>query len=166
MSQINNIGVPGGESAIVETLTGNSGGAVGPDASHNINVLGSGAVTVVGVPASNTLTISVSGTGLTWTDEAISFSAAASNGYFCTAALTATLPASPSQGDTIAINTVTSSNVVIQANTGQTIVLGLTSSTTAGTCTSSDTGNSIELVYRSTGSTWRTLNEVGTWILA
>jgi len=36
-----------------------------------------------------------------WTDEATSFAAASGNGYFCAAALTATLPASPSQGDVI-----------------------------------------------------------------
>lgn len=51
-------------SSIVETLTGNSGGAVGPDASHNINVVGDGVtVNVAGNPGTNTLTISASGTG-------------------------------------------------------------------------------------------------------
>lgn len=42
----------------VETITGNTGGAVGPDASFNINLLGSGNLTVTGNPATNTLTIS------------------------------------------------------------------------------------------------------------
>lgn len=42
----------------VETLTGNSGGAVGPDGSQNINILGDEVgVTVVGNPGTNTLTI-------------------------------------------------------------------------------------------------------------
>lgn len=44
----------------VETLTGNSGGAVGPSAG-NINVVGSGDISVVGNPGTNTLTISASG---------------------------------------------------------------------------------------------------------
>ncbi len=44
---------------IVETLTGNSGGAVGPDGSNNINVVGDGTtIDVVGTPGTNTLTIS------------------------------------------------------------------------------------------------------------
>ena len=43
----------------VATLTGNSGGAVGPSAG-NINVVGSGNVTVTGNPGTNTLTITSS----------------------------------------------------------------------------------------------------------
>jgi hypothetical protein len=45
----------------VLTLTGNSGGAVGPDGGGNIDVVGSGTVSVAGNPGTNTLTISVSG---------------------------------------------------------------------------------------------------------
>lgn len=44
----------------VATLTGNSGGAVSPTAG-NINVVGSGIVTVTGNPGTSTLTIAVSG---------------------------------------------------------------------------------------------------------
>lgn len=43
------------------TLTGNSGGAVGPILG-NVNILGSGTITVVGSPGTNTLTITPSGT--------------------------------------------------------------------------------------------------------
>lgn len=51
----------------VETLTGNSGGAVGPTA-NNINVLGGTGITVVGNPGTSTLTISTTGvTNLTYT---------------------------------------------------------------------------------------------------
>lgn len=46
----------------VETLTGNSGGAVSPDGSFNINILGSGNYTVTGSPGTNTLTLSDNGT--------------------------------------------------------------------------------------------------------
>lgn len=43
----------------IETLTGNSGGAVGPDATFNVDVLGNNGsgIDVVGTPASNLLTI-------------------------------------------------------------------------------------------------------------
>lgn len=43
--------------ADVETLTGNSGGAVGPNGAGNINVLGADNITVTGNPGTNTLTI-------------------------------------------------------------------------------------------------------------
>lgn len=43
------------------TLTGNAGGAVGPDGANNVNILGSGTLTVTGNAGTNTLTISQSG---------------------------------------------------------------------------------------------------------
>lgn len=43
----------------ITTLTGTSGGAVGPDMAGNIDILGSGPVAVAGNPGTNTLTISV-----------------------------------------------------------------------------------------------------------
>lgn len=42
----------------IETLTGNTGGAVGPDAAFNIDIVGTGDLTVTGNPGTNTLTIS------------------------------------------------------------------------------------------------------------
>lgn len=42
----------------IETLTGNSGGAVGPDGLFNVDFVGSGDITVTGNPGTNTLTIS------------------------------------------------------------------------------------------------------------
>ncbi len=53
----------------VEKLTGDTGGAVGPDGAFNINILGGTGVTVVGNPATHTLTITednkLEGTGQT-----------------------------------------------------------------------------------------------------
>lgn len=46
----------------LETLTGNSGGPVGADGAGNINVVGSGTVSVTGNPGTNTLTITDTGT--------------------------------------------------------------------------------------------------------
>lgn len=46
----------------IETLTGNSGGAVGPDGAFNIDILGAGSITVTGDPGTNTLTIDDDGT--------------------------------------------------------------------------------------------------------
>jgi hypothetical protein len=66
MSQIAMIASPGTVDPDVETLTGDTGGAVGVDAAFNINILGGEGIIVTGNPATNTLTISdddkVSGT--------------------------------------------------------------------------------------------------------
>lgn len=59
----------------VQTLTGNSGGAVGPDGSQNINVVGDGTtITIAGNPGTHTLTASVIG-GFVTTFDADSGSA-------------------------------------------------------------------------------------------
>lgn len=49
---------PGG---FIQTLTGNSGGPVSPTAG-NINVVGTGVITVVGDPGTSTLTVGITGT--------------------------------------------------------------------------------------------------------
>jgi hypothetical protein len=53
----------GGTNAAIETLTGDTGGAVPPDASNNLNILGGDTTTVTGNPATNTLTIDASTSG-------------------------------------------------------------------------------------------------------
>lgn len=53
---------------VVETLTGNSGGPVGPTA-NNINILGAGGVLVAGNPGTSTLTITVSGIATLYTED-------------------------------------------------------------------------------------------------
>ena len=59
MSQagILNVAGGGGSGAPIQTLTGNSGGAVGPTL-NNINLIGSNGVNVVGNPVTSTLTVS------------------------------------------------------------------------------------------------------------
>jgi len=62
MSQQGQLDSGGSTPTIVETLTGNTGGAVGPDGANNINVVGDGTTAnVAGNPGTNTLTISASG---------------------------------------------------------------------------------------------------------
>ena len=101
-----------------------------------------------------------------WTDEAISFNAASGNGYFCSAALTATLPSSPSQGDMVSIAADTSGTVVVQASTGQTIRISSVSSSSGGTATSGVAGSSLQLVYRAANSEWFSIATEGNWTLA
>lgn len=116
--------------------------------------------------AANSITIAASGgTSFTWTDQGTNFSAASNNGYFCTAALTATLPASPSQGDTIRIFCDTGSTVTVTANTGQKIRLGSAISALAGTAACAVQGNALNLVYRSSSAVWDAFSAVGSWTI-
>lgn len=61
MSQSGKYSMGSGVLPPIETLTGNVGGAVGPDGAGNINTIGSGDLTVTGNPGANTLTWSLSG---------------------------------------------------------------------------------------------------------
>src|SRR5271157_2180656 len=58
--------VPG---AGIQTVTGNAGGAVPGDGAANINIVGTGTITVTGVPATNTLTIASTGVPATYTTD-------------------------------------------------------------------------------------------------
>ena len=51
----------GGTPGTLQTLTGDSGGAVSPDASHNIDILGTGSIVTTGDPGTNSITIGDSG---------------------------------------------------------------------------------------------------------
>jgi hypothetical protein len=64
MSQSGSYVIERGGLPVVQTLTGNSGGAVGADSSENINIVGASGIIVTGNPATHTLT--VSGTGATY----------------------------------------------------------------------------------------------------
>lgn len=163
---INNVAGGGGGGSPVQTLTGNTGGAVPPTA-NNINVVGTGAVTVTGSPGTSTLTISVQTDSFTWSDKAISFAAQVQNGYFCTAALTATLPsAALVNGSTIILYIDTPAAVIIQAAGGQQIEISGTTSSVAGTATSTTQGNIVTLIYRVSDTTWHSVSSQGSFTLA
>jgi len=105
-----------------------------------------------------------SGGNVSWTDQSSSFAASVNNAYFISGAATATLPASPSQGNLIKFTVDTASAFVIKANTGQIIRLGsLAVSTRAGTLTNSAIGDSITLIYRTVGAAWISDASIGTW---
>lgn len=90
---------------------------------------------VAGVPA----WANASGGGTNWSGNDVSgaFSPAKSNGYFVTGTATGTLPASPSQGDTISFFVDHASQVLtIQATTGKIIRIGTGVSMAGGTATS------------------------------
>ena len=144
------------------TFTTNAG--VATPAANNLNIVGAGGTSTSG--AGNTVTITTVTSGLPWTDQNANFAASGNNGYFCTAALTATLPAVASQGNMIIIEVDTANPVVVQAAAGQTIRLGSTASSVAGSVTSTSRGDTIFLIFRSASSTWFSISTEGTWAVA
>lgn len=102
--------------------------------------------------------------GLTWSDKSTTFSVASFNGYFVTGSATATLPASPSQGDPVSfISDAGSITLTVTGNTGQTIRIGSAVSASAGTAVSTIRGDAVTLIYRASDTSWIAQSSVGTW---
>jgi hypothetical protein len=114
--------------------------------------------------ASNSITIAATGSEMVWTDEAVSFNAAAGNGYFVTAgSVVATLPGAPTQGQVISFAVDTASSFEILANTGQVIRIGAAVSASAGNAVNNARGDSVTLIYRSSDTAWIATSVIGTW---
>lgn len=95
----------GGGGGGVETLTGNTGGPVGPDGSDNINIIGTGAITVSGNAGTNTLTISSGNPFFTWVVVNSNTLMDAQKGYFTDSGgvLIMTLPSPSVLGDVVCV---------------------------------------------------------------
>lgn len=103
----------------------------------------------------------------TWTDEAISYLAAAGNGYMSTSAVTGSLPAAgSSNGTTIAFVASTADVHTISPNTSDKIRLGSslsTNGTGSGYIASTAIGDSVTLVYQSSSGIWIATQVIGNW---
>lgn len=98
MSQAGILNTSSGGGGTVITLTGNTGGAV-PATAGNINVLGSGQLTVTGVPGTSTLTISQGGNNIVTQTGSNTFALSDANTFqLCTSgsAMTLTVPTNAS----------------------------------------------------------------------
>jgi len=105
--------------------------------------------------------------GFPWNDVAGAFAASVQNGYFITGTATGTLPASPVQGDTVQFFVDHATEVLtIQASGTQIIRMGILASTGGGTATSTQHGDSVELVYRAVSDCWCAVDFMGTWVMA
>lgn len=143
----------------IETLTGDSGGAVGPDGAFNVNILGGAGISIAGTPGTNTITINTTGGFLTWNREAgTSVSMAVDNGYIPTnAALTTlTLPVTAVVGDEIEIIGEGAGNWTIAQNAGQSIQFGNLSTTVGigGSLDSSNQWDTVKIICRVADTTW------------
>ncbi len=136
-------------------------------AANVLNVLGGTGATTSAPGSSNTILVTVKNDGFVWTDEAITFTAAPQNGYFCTGTITANLPVTAGlvNGSTIIIYVDSASVVTVQAAAGQTIQLGSTQTSVAGTAFSTSEGSVLTLAYRVADTEWHSISVEGSWSL-
>lgn len=150
----------------IDALSGNSGGAVGPDGSGNINVVGSGPVTVTGNPGTNTLTIAVTGSGLIWQKISASQSLVSNHGYICVSpggVLSLSLPVASALGDIIEVTLDGATSWTITQGIGQQIRLGSvqTMSGVGGSLSSTATGDTLRIVCQTANAKWNVLSSMG-----
>lgn len=167
MSQagIVNIAGGGGGGSPILTLTGNSGGAVSPTG-NNVNIVGSGGTTVVGNPGTSTLTISVSGMGMTWNTISASQTLVKNNGYICISpggALALLLPPVSALGDTIEITLDGATSFSLTQGAGQSVRYGnqATTAGVGGSLTTTQQGDTIRLVCQTANLKWNVLSSLG-----
>lgn len=113
---------------VVETLTGNTGGAVGPNGANNINVVGGLNITTSGNPGTSTLTINATQTPLinNYTNVTTTPYVVTATDYYLSVntgiAITIQLPNAPTQYRTF----------IIKDRTGNAAVNNITVTTVGG----------------------------------
>lgn len=141
-----------------KTITGDSGGALSPTA-NNWNILGGPGITTTG--SGSTLTIN----SVVFTDTTAA-TLAVDNGYFATAAGTYPMPATAAQGEMIIVVCDTSGAVVLDCPASNFIRIGSLITSSGGTVTSTQQGDSLTLRYRLSSLTWEATSVIGTWVVA
>ncbi len=148
----------GGGGTGILTVTGNTGGAVGPDGSNNINILGGGAITVTGNSLTNTLTISSSNPFFSWFVISGSQMAVTQTGYFTNGGsrVDMMLPNTSFVGDIFVVADLGGNKFRVTQDSGQQILLGNSSTTVGamGYIESIFIGDSITLVCCVDNLTW------------
>lgn len=150
-------------SGFVATLTGNSGGPIGPDGSDNINIVGSGSVSVAG--SGNTLTISDAGAFFSWSVIAANQMAVTQEGYFTNGGsrVEVQLPAGSAVGDTFKIFDYGGNGWKVTQGPGQQIFIGSSATTSgaSGYLQSFLVGDGVELVCVVANANWMVIDSMG-----
>ncbi len=141
------IDLGGTESGDIQSITGDSGPPVNPDASGNVNVLGASGITTSG--SGDTLTITGSFSSLTWSvDTTTPINVNVNEGHVANGAgqIVYNLPATAGIGEGFAFFDLGGNGFQIQAQAGQTVRLGNQVSTGGGTVTSTAIGDVIWII--------------------
>jgi len=162
-------GSGGGGGGGISTITGTTGGNIGPDGSGNINIIGAGSVTVSGNALTNTLTITVPSTFFAWTVITANQMAVTFNGYFINGGsrVDITLPATSSVGDTFQLVDKGGNLWSILQGAGQQIKFKNASTTVGvgGSITSQIVGDSALLVCSVANTEWWIVDSIGTFVV-
>ena len=146
---------------ILNTLTGNSGGAIAPVAG-NINVVGASGTLVAG--SGNTLTITAAPQSFTWNNDPASGALLVNNGYIIkTGAKSFSLPAASAIGDEVALMLTGGTSWTITQGAGQSIIVGASTSTVGvgGSIATTGAGQTIWIICTTANTTWEALAFVG-----
>jgi len=152
--------------ADIETITGNAGGAVGPDGAFNINLLGGTGLVTTGTPGSNQIVFDVTGGGITWSREAgAAIATAVNSGYINTnvGLTTLTLPVTAAVGDIIEVCGESAALWIIAQNAGQTIQFGnlVTTAGVGGSLAATNRYDTVKLLCRVADTVFSVLSNVG-----
>lgn len=150
----------------IETLTGDVGGAVGPDAAFNVDIVGGVGVTVTGNPGTNRLTIATTAVISAWSREAgAAVAMVIDRGYINTNAglTTLTLPAVAAVGDYVEIAGEGAGGWLIAQNAGQSINFGnlVTTVGVGGSLASTNQWDTVRLICRVVNTGWSVLSNIG-----
>lgn len=151
----------------IGTLTGDVGGAIGPDGALNVDLLGGIGLTTIGIPASNQTVFNVTGSGLIWTKVTVrDINMQPNHGYiptFATARSRLVLPFSSSVGDVIEICGESPAGWRIEQPGGQYIQYGIFSSTPGalGTLASRTPDAAVKIVCKIALTLWQVVNSIG-----
>lgn len=132
-------------------------------AANTLNVLGSAGIATTG--SGDTITIHVTGSGLSWQTISASQALVANNGYFCTGggALLLSLPATSVIGDTIEVVLNGATSWAITQGAGQSIRIGIDVSTVGagGSVSSTEQGDWIRLICQTANTVWLACSDTG-----
>lgn len=120
--------------------------------------------------ASNSITIASTGVGsLVWNDvSGTSQAAAVNNGYIISnaAQTTVTIPATAAEGSVFAVQGKGAAGWILQMNTGQTVHLGSSASSSAGSLTSTNQWDSVQIVCVTANTTFAVISVIGNLTVA
>lgn len=105
----------------------------------------------------------------TWNDvSGTSQAASAYSGYICSNAgqTTVTMPATAAEGTTFAVQGKGAAGWILQMNTGQTVHFGSSASSSAGSLTSTNQWDSVQIVCVTANTTFAVISAIGNLTVA